>query len=69
MSERTFEIKQIGVEYVCDSCGVGTMENKTGMTLLSNPAQYVHRCNKCGYEASFRTTYPGIRIERVEVKT
>ena len=67
MCERTFEIKQVGVEYVCDSCGVGTME-KTGMALLSNPAQYVHRCNNCGHDASFRTTYPGIRMERVEVK-
>jgi uncharacterized protein (DUF983 family) len=67
VAERKFEVKPVGVDYICDDCGAGTMV-QTGMMLLSNPGQYKHRCSHCGKEVGFFTKYPDIRYERVEAE-
>jgi predicted RNA-binding Zn-ribbon protein involved in translation (DUF1610 family) len=63
MPEREYEVTPIGVDYTCDKCGAGVMEN-TGQALLSNPPKYVHRCNSCGHEDSFPVVYPAVRFQR-----
>jgi len=45
------------VDEKCPSCGQGWMR-PTGIVLTSNPPQYPHKCNACGYEATYGTRYP-----------
>jgi len=53
------------VEMLCDECKEGTM-NATGQTLLSYPAQYMHKCTNCGKQKSYKRIYP--RYEHIEPK-
>lgn len=65
MSERTYEIRPVGVEYVCDRCLIGTMVAQPGPQLTSFPTQVWHKCTECGYEQTFSgIIYPTIRYER-----
>lgn len=63
MAEKRVEVKMYQVTYTCGACGVGKMK-PTGISLMSNPPQYPHKCNKCGYENTFRSTYPKIVYEQ-----
>ena len=47
------EVKTFVQELPCSSCVVGTMK-PTGITLLSIPPQYPHKCNKCGAELTVK---------------
>lgn len=40
-------LKRVG--YVCPKCGQGAMKLDEGIVLTSNPPQYRHQCDKCGY--------------------
>lgn len=68
MSERYYVIRPVGVEYVCDSCGVGTMECVAGSIVLASlPPQMLHRCTHCLAESYIvGKSYPEIRWERDE---
>lgn len=68
MPEITKEIKVIGIDYVCDECGIGKMR-PTGVCLDSMPPYYPHVCDNCGYEAGFETTYPTTRYEEINNET
>lgn len=65
MAEVTKQIKVIGVDYVCDKCGIGKMR-PTGVCLDSYPPKYPHVCDNCGYEDWFiDVTYPTTRYEEI----
>jgi DNA-directed RNA polymerase subunit RPC12/RpoP len=65
MPEQTYEIKSIGVDYKCDFCGDGTME-QTGIFLPTDPPQWQHRCTRCGHHMNMWQKYPNVRFERIE---
>jgi transcription elongation factor Elf1 len=64
MAEIKKEVKTYKTEYVCDECGIGTMESCSGIVLTSNPPRYPHKCTNCGCERHFTgTKYPVIYCE------
>ena len=64
MADREVEFSVVAKE-VKLSCGgqcSGFMESVHHPVRLSNPPQYLHRCNKCGSEEWVRgKTYPYVR--------
>lgn len=64
MSEKTYDIKPIGLMYICDVCKTGEMQ-QTGFTKLLHPPLYTHRCAHCGVMEDFFKRYPDILWERV----
>ena len=60
MSEYETELKTIKISYECDKCNKGQML-PTGACLLSDPPQYPHSCNYCGFDYTFRKNYPLIK--------
>jgi predicted RNA-binding Zn-ribbon protein involved in translation (DUF1610 family) len=63
MSERTYKVRTVGVDYQCDKCGDGVME-QTGEMLLTDPPKWRHKCNRCGEVANLWQKYPTVRWER-----
>ena len=66
MSEKKFELKAFGVDYVCDKCGDGLME-QTGIFLPVDPPLWKHKCSKCGHEQNMHDKYPAVRYVRVAI--
>ncbi len=64
MPERTYEVKTVGVDYECDACHAGTMQ-QTGIMLPSDPPWWRHKCSNCGLVEDLRQKYPTVRWERV----
>lgn len=64
MPEQKFELKAVGVDYVCDNCGDGVMVATGSFALMSDPPQWQHSCNKCGHPRAFFEKYPTVRFER-----
>lgn len=65
MAEKRTEVKTYVVRYICDDCGEGEMV-PTGLCLSIWPAQYPHKCNKCGASETFiGSTYPRTVYEEV----
>ena len=62
--EKQTEVKSYEVHQYCDKCG--TELTFTGEVLLSNPAKYVHKCNKCGNTEWFPKSYPCIEYKEVQ---
>ncbi len=52
MGIESTKIQMFTDKYRCDTCKTGYMEWK-GMTLMSDPPQYPHICDKCGTEKTF----------------
>jgi len=67
MAERNFPIQVVGVEYICDECGIGAMEPHGQVAWLTDPVQYPHRCSHCGATAGLTKRYPTVRHLRVEM--
>ena len=65
--EKLTEVSTYRVRMMCDKCEGGEMVS-TGASLMSNPPQYIHRCNGCGYETSYLggKNYPYIKYAEVE---
>ena len=61
MPELRMVMQTFKVDMECD-CGEGLMR-PTGVTLMSNPAQYPHQCKVCGATKNFRVSYPHIIYE------
>ena len=59
LKEKRTEVRTYQVRLMCEKCDGGEML-PTGILLTSNPAQYPHRCNKCGHEDTPRggKSYP-----------
>jgi hypothetical protein len=65
MEVRT-EVNTILVEKICDKCEKGKMV-ATGKKLLSFPPLYVHKCNFCDHEETFRDIiYPHYEYEKIK---
>lgn len=67
MAERKFEVRNVGVDYVCDTCNEGIMLPTGNNMLLSHPPQFEHQCNNinCCAKQNFTERYPTFRVERV----
>ncbi|MED1603656.1 hypothetical protein [Alkalihalophilus marmarensis] len=59
--ELQFEVKPVGVKYICDKCNEGEMLPTGKNKWLNEPPQIEHKCNKCRYIQNFKETYPLIR--------
>lgn len=66
MSERTFEVKAVGVEYLCPVCKEGTMEALAGIALTTSPPLYPHSCTKCNSAQNLPVRYPTYRFVRAD---
>jgi predicted RNA-binding Zn-ribbon protein involved in translation (DUF1610 family) len=64
MAERTYEVRTVGVDYLCDKCGDGVME-QTGIMLPMDPPKWRHKCNRCGEVSDLWQKYPTVRWERL----
>ena len=57
MPEITEPINWVKIDMVCDSCGEGRMQLQwIGPFSLS--LQYLHKCDKCGFESMYEIIYP-----------
>lgn len=56
MSEVRTIMTPIQVDMACE-CIVGFMR-PTGVSLLSHPPKYEHKCNNCGHIDAFENQYP-----------
>ena len=61
----------IAVNYTCDVCGIGAMEQHhvEGVSYHltareTNPPQFPHVCNNCGHEQSFSVAFPLLRYAK-----
>lgn len=64
MAEKSTPVDVVRIDYVCDACGIGHMEHRGSVALLTYPARYSHECSHCGAPKLFDCTYP--RIEYVD---
>ena len=64
MAEIRREVRTLEVAMRCKACGLGEMFS-TGITLMSNPPQYPHKCRACGAEETLLRRYPYIANEPV----
>lgn len=66
MKEKRIEVRTYVVRLMCDKCDGGEML-PTGVSLPSNPPQFPHKCNKCGYEGApcIGRRYPRLEHEDV----
>lgn len=58
---KTTEVKVYQDRLYCPACE--TEMKFTGAVLLSNPAQYEHKCPKCEKRLNVSKSYPCIRYE------
>ncbi len=70
MAERDFEVNAIGVDYVCDACGTGVMQQNGKMItegILANDwgPKWPYKCPKCGHTVTLDVSYPFIKHVRV----
>ncbi len=64
MSIVEWEVQTIEVHYCCDACGKGEMMPE-GVALLTDPAQYPHKCTECGDKKTFFLIYPYTTTRRL----
>lgn len=70
MAEREFEVKPIGVEYVCDECQVGVLVQNGKMItegIIKDDwgPRWPYKCPNCGHTTTLDTSYPFIKHVRV----
>lgn len=63
--ERAFDIKPVGVKYICEFCNEGEMVYKNDQpvfveALNMNPVMHHHICTKCGKSMQLPKMYPYI---------
>ena len=61
--KKTSEVKVRKVTIECEKCGVEMFP--TGVTLMSDPPQYPHKCDKCGNTVNMMEIYPRIEYEKI----
>ena len=52
------DTKVVTVHMKCDECKEGYMVRDDNIVLTTYPAQYSHKCNKCGSKKIFYKIYP-----------
>jgi DNA-directed RNA polymerase subunit RPC12/RpoP len=63
--EETFDVKPVGVKYICDKCGKGEMLPTGRNDWSANPPLLEHECNYCGTKMKFHEKYPLIRYQTI----
>lgn len=63
MKEFSYNVNVIQVDAQCERCG--ELLRPTGISLMSNPPWYVHKCKGCGSEENLRIRYPYLAYERI----
>lgn len=61
MSENHSLLRVRKTDYICDACGEGTMIYTGSWGITTTPPgmkMYYHRCDVCGVQVAFPTTYP-----------
>ena len=63
--ERTFELKPIGIKYICEFCNEGEMVYKNDQPIMvelvnTQPTLHRHVCTKCGKTMQLPKIYPYI---------
>lgn len=53
----------VKVEYECDACKQGYMEQHGSIMLMSNPPLIPHRCRHCGATQNLPDKYPTVRFK------
>lgn len=66
MAEQTYEVRTVGVDYICDECRTGKME-PTGIMLPTYPPRWRHKCSHCNETADLSQQYPTVRYERARL--
>ena len=64
--EKSYEVKPVGIKYVCDRCNEGEMQVSGSIMLMTNPPKFPHKCNICSFEKNFTVKYPYIAYKTVE---
>lgn len=64
--EKRVEVKTYIVYKICPKCGDGKMFYEDGKILITDPAQYPHICDKCGYKSIYFEHYPKIEYELIK---
>lgn len=59
--EEIFDVKPIGIRYVCDYCGKGEMVPTGKNDWSVNPPKLEHMCKKCEFKMILNEKYPLIR--------
>lgn len=72
-NEEDFEVRPIGVRYICEFCHEGEMivdhtEGQFIETVLTNPPLIQHKCTKCGGTMRLPRSYPYIEWVPVDNK-
>lgn len=71
MAEREFEVRPIGVEYVCDVCNEGVMQPNGKMITEGDinsdgwGPKWPYKCPLCGNVANLDVSYPFVKHVRV----
>ncbi|MEH7457717.1 hypothetical protein V7183_10890 [Bacillus sp. JJ1127] len=63
--EQHFEVKPIGVKYICDTCQKGEMLPTGNNNFMVNTPQFEHKCNNCGTKIKLTDKYPLIRYQQL----
>lgn len=59
--EEMFDIKPVGIRYICEFCNEGEMKTVPGSEAkLSFPPMFDHKCTKCGKMMLLPKIYPYI---------
>lgn len=64
--EMVAEAKVLIVYQVCEKCSEGLMERNGSPIFATNPPQYPHKCDKCGYRKSYPISYPYQKLVPIE---
>ena len=65
-NEELFEVKPIGVKYICPFCNEGEMLLDINSNNETFASMYNHRCNSCGKLLLLPRVYPYIEWNKVE---
>lgn len=60
--EREFDVKPIGIKYICDVCSKGEML-PNGKNDFRHSVEIGHTCSYCGEEQKFVVKYPLTRYK------
>lgn len=63
MSETRSMMRAHRIDYICDRCHEGSMI-AANLVYTSNPPQYPHQCDVCGWTATFPKTYPHVEFHQ-----
>jgi hypothetical protein len=65
MAEREFQLEPYGVEWVCDACGIGTLQVGGPISSVMRGGGILHSCTQCDDRRVLPEPYPLVRHRRV----